>query len=113
MKKSYNVFLKLPFIKLSDKEVKVIEEAIKICDKGDKFAWKVCEGEEFEKQRSDFAWGKIYLNNILEGGNLDHYQKKMKYLENYSKWVKATHKAWKGKGNLPVFDLENGKIIKE
>lgn len=111
MKKSYNVFSKLPFIKLSDKEVKVIEEAIKICDKGDKFAWEVCEGEEFENQRSDFAWAKIYLNNILVDGNLDYYQKKIKYLDNFEKWNKATHEAWKRKGNLPVFDLKNGRII--
>lgn len=120
MKKSYNVFLKLPFIKLSDKEVKVIEEAIKICDRGNKFGlklwWNKSEEKEFEeirKQRGDFQWGKIYLNNILEGGNLDHYQKKKKYLENFSKWKKATYEAYERKGNLPIFDLKNGRIIKE
>lgn len=89
MKKAYNIFSELPFIKLDNNEVKVIEEALEICNRGHEFALRFYR--EFEKQRRDFAWGKIYLNNILARGNYYYYKKRKKAIENYSKYMRTVH----------------------
>jgi len=91
MKKAYNLFSELPFIKLDNNEVRVIEEALKICDRGFEFALKFCEVKEFEEQRRDFAWGRINLNNILARGNYHYYKKRKQYYENYSKYMRTVH----------------------
>ncbi|MBA7591527.1 hypothetical protein ES708_33686 [subsurface metagenome] len=86
--------------------------AIKICDEGDKFARELCEDmEEFYEQGRAFRTVKTDLYFILSKGRIYYYKKREQYKENYSKWCKATRKAWKEKGNLPVFDLKKGRMI--
>lgn len=114
MKKSYNFLSGRPFIRLDNNEVKIIREAMRICDEGNTFARKIykgCEGEEIYEQGSEFSMTKIYLCSILSKGRIYYYKKRKQYYENFSKWKKATHEAYKRKGNLPVFDLKNGRII--
>ena len=107
MKKAYNFPSGLPCIKLNNDEIKVIEKVIKICDEGDKLRlslkWKVNEVDELKdvyEQGRDFGMAKICLNDVLARGNLYYYKERKRYMENYSKWMKATHKAWKEKGTL-------------
>lgn len=113
MKKSYSSLAGRHFIRLDNNEVKTIRKAMKICDEGAEFYRKTfeCEEEYFGKQQRYFSRAKMYLSFVLSEGSLYYYKKRKKYMENFSKWKKTTYEAHKRKGNLPVFDLKNGRII--
>jgi len=92
MKEAYNLFSELPFIELDKNEVKVIEEAIEICDKGNKFTYKISKGEDFfVKQMLDFQRAKHCLNVVLAGGNYYYYKKRKQAIESYSKYMRSVH----------------------
>ncbi|GAH42975.1 unnamed protein product [marine sediment metagenome] len=82
MKKSYNFLSGCPFIKLDNNEVKIIRDAIKICDEGDKFYRKTfeCEEEYFGKQQRYFSRAKMYLSFVLSEGSLYYWKKRKKYM---------------------------------
>lgn len=95
MKESYNPYSKLPsFIELDDNEVRVIEEALKICDRGFKFIQKICGEDEFHRQWTDFRHGRSELKNILAGGNLHYYKERKRGMENWTKYMKGVHECW-------------------
>ncbi|MBA7582307.1 hypothetical protein ES708_24235 [subsurface metagenome] len=97
MKKAYNPYSKLPFIELDDNEVRVIEKALKICDGGDKFAYKICEEDEFHEQRRDFRRAKMYLHFVLSRGNLHYYKERERARENWSKYMRSVRRSWRRK----------------
>jgi len=89
MKKSYNFLSKLPFIRLDNNEVKVIKEAIKICDEGRKLALeKSNEYELFEKQERDFSWARMYLDSVLAKSRIYYYKKRLRGIENFSRYMR-------------------------
>jgi len=95
MRKSYNFLSRLPFIKLNNNEVKIIKEAMKICDEGDKFAYKICKGEEFHEQRRSFRQAKMYLYFVLSESRIYYYKKREKAIENWSNYMRKVHKPGK------------------
>ncbi|MBA7587257.1 hypothetical protein ES708_29279 [subsurface metagenome] len=90
MKKSYNFLSGCPFIKLNNNEVKIIREALKICDEGAEFARKIYKDEEFiYEQWTDFRRAKMYLHFVLSRGRIYYYKKRERAIENFSKYMRT------------------------
>lgn len=103
MKKTYNFPSGLACIELNKDEVKAIEKVIEICDVGNKLSlssewlWHVDYEDELKdvyEQGRNFSRVKMYLQFILNTGNLYYYKEKIRYMENWSKYMRSVHQCW-------------------